>query len=367
MANRLKIIMFLAALCIVISYRAAAAPAPGTAVKILSPSMFPTWQGWHVCYPFVIADSSAGGYRMYYSGAGSCQNNDSLSDQWMTGSVTSPDTTTWTRPDNYEPILLPRKLYEGDLIDPDDMSAQFDSMFAIGACVIRESSSSYKMWYTGWNGDTEGAGVVSRINFRIGYATSSNGTSWQKQPGSAGGGAILGLGAAGQSDAKGVGQPHVIKEGSNYRMWYEGFDGTYWRVFYATSSNGTTWTKQGVALNRGSAGTLDELGLRNPVVDSRNGQYEMWYQGQSAAAHNYHVLRATSSNGLTWTKVPTEVTLHPGDAVDGSEMIHVDSVIVNPDNSAQVFFAKHNTTAEPHTYDATIQKQYYNIYTEVIP
>jgi hypothetical protein len=92
----------------------------------------------------------------------------------------------------------------------------------------------------------------------------------------------------------------------------------------------------------------------------------MWYQGQSVAAPNYHVLRATSPDGLTWTKAPSQVSLHPDDALDGSEMIHVDSVIVQPDGSAQVFFAKQNSKTET-VFCGTIQTKQYYIYTEVIP
>ncbi len=344
-----------------------AAPPPiGTSAKILSPKFFPGWQNRNVCYPFVVNDTAAGVYRLYYSGSGTEYVNDSVWDQWMTGMATSTDTTTWKRPDNYEQTLFARRHYEGDLLDPDEEAGIFDSVFATGACVIKDGST-WKTWYTGWNGQIEhlGGGISNKINFRIGYATSPDGTKWTKISGSAGAGAVLGMGASGQPDAKGAAHPHVLKVSGTFRCWYEGYDGTTWRILYATSPDGLNWTKQGTALNPGGSGALDQLGLRNPMVINRSGLYELWYQGQSSATPNYHVLRATSIDGLAWTKISGEITLHPDVAVSGSESILVDSAIVQADNSVQVFFAKQITTNRTATY-GTIQERSFYIYTEVV-
>ncbi len=361
-----KIRYWLLFLCLPSAAALAAAPAPGSAVKILSPRTFPGWQAQNVCYPFVITEPG-GGYRMFYTGSASEQWNDSVWDQWVTGYVTSTDSINWVFPENYEQVLFARKFMEGDLVDPDEQAGIFDSIFATGACVIREGNA-YKAWYTGWNGQIEhvGGGISKKVNFRIGYATSPDGIRWTKVPGTAGAGAVLGLGSAGSSDAKGVAHPHVLNIGGTYRMWYEGFDGTTWQIFSATSADGVAWSKQGVVLSPSTGGgSLDRLGLRNPMVISRNGKYELWYQGQRSTAPNYHILRATSSNAVNWTKVSGEVVLHPSPAVSGDESILVDSAIVLPDNSVQVFFARQETTARPATY-ATLSLRRYHIYTEVV-
>ena len=351
-------------------------PPPGSAVKILSPRFFPGWQAQNVAYPFVVYDDTAGHYKMYYAGTGATYINYSIWDQQVTGYVTSTNTdlTSWRYPDNYEQVLFARKCMEGDLLDPDEMAGIFDSVFAIGACVLKDGST-FKCWYTGWNGEFEhlGGGLSKKINYRIGYATSPDGITWTKYAGSAGAGAVLGLGDPGQQDAKGVAHPHVIKEDSTYRLWYQGYDGSKWRILYATSSDGTNWTKQGVALNPGTSGALDELGLCNPVAITRDGDYELWYQGQSTSSPNYHVMRARSNNGTSWTKLG-EVTLHPVapsktpwplSTPTGSEQIFVDSIIVLPDNSCQVFFAKQYTSQKSVTYGTFSTKRYY-IYTEVV-
>jgi hypothetical protein len=343
-----------------------ALPPVGTAAKILSPRQFPGWQAQNVCYPFAFHDPSAGHYKMYYAGSGTEQVNDSVWDQWVTGFVTSADTIAWKFPENYEQVLFARRLMEGDVLDPSEQAAVFDSIFAIGACLMKEDAT-YKLWYTGWNGQTEhvGSGISKKVNYRIGYAASPDGIRWTKATGGAGAGAVLGLGAPGELDAKGVAHPHVLKIGTNYRMWYEGYDGNTWRLFKAASTDGVNWSKQGVALNPGNSGSLDARGLRNPMVIQRKGKYELWYQGQSNSAPNYHVLRATSTNATAWTKVSGQITLHPDTPVSGSEQILVDSAIVQADGSVQVFFAKETSTTKTVTY-GSIANRSFHIYTEVV-
>lgn len=335
------------------------------ATKVLSPGG--GWESNGVCYPFAFYDSSAGLYRMFYSGSGGAEQNESAWSQWHTGMVTSADSVNWIRrTDAYEPVLYARKFYEGDLVDPDENAAIFDSISAVAPCVMKEGST-YKMWYTGWGGVTEsiGGGLENKINQRIGYATSTDCWNWTKYSGAAGANSVLGLGTTGQPDCKGASNPHVLRIGSTYRMWYDGFDGTTYRILYATSPDGIIWTKQGVALSPGTAGSLDALGCRNPVVIQRGGQYELWYQGKHAAAPNYGVLRAASPDGLTWTKLPGQVNLIPDDGLDSDEKIYVDSIIVQPDSSLWVYFAKENTTAEVLTY-GTVYRREFSIYRQVM-
>jgi hypothetical protein len=350
---------------LLIGATALAAPPVGQSARILSPRRFPGWQSQNVCFPFILSDASAGGYRMFYSGSASEQWNASVAEQWVTGYVTSTDTTTWKYPENFEQVLFARKLYEGDVVDPVVMAAKFDSMYAIGACVILDGDV-YKCWYTGWNGETEhaGNGITKKINFRIGYATSPNAIAWAKTPGSAGAGSVLGLGPAGSGENKGVAHPHVLKEGGTYRMWYEGYDGNLWKLFYATSSDGVNWTRISQALAPGG-GLKDQLGLRNPMVIRRNNQYELWYQGQSSTSPNYHILRATSKDGNSWAKVSQEVVLHPTPALSGSESIHVDSAIVQDNQSVQLFYAKQTATTSKLTNGSNTIRNF-EIYTEVV-
>lgn len=344
--------------------------------RILSPRFFPGWQAQNVSYPFVIFDKSAGSYKMYYSGSSSTQVNESLWDQWVTGVITSANTLNWNYPENYEQVLFARKFMEGDVVDPNESAKIFDSVFAIDACVIKDGTM-YKCWYTGWNGQFEhtGNGLSKKINFRIGYAASPDGISWSKLQGTAGAGSVLGVGSIGEPDANGAEDPYVIKENRIYRMWYVGYDGNTRRLLYATSSDGMHWTKKGVVFNPAGKDALAELGEQNPVVINRSGGYELWYQGKSVSSPNYHVIRATSRDGITWEKAG-EVTLHPA-ASDSSRhnwpwssmssekdgKIILGNIIVHPDNSCQVFYARQLNAQKKVTY-GVINTPLSFIYTE---
>lgn len=351
---------------------ASAAPAPGAAVDITVQSG--EWDSGDRGDPFVIRDGETGPYLLTYSACNRAIVTESTWGQWMTGRATSPDGASWTPAENRQPVLPARKLLEGDVLNPDEMSGVFDSLWAFGACV-RKDADMYKMWYTGWNGDTEhaGEGIENKIDFRIGYATSPDGIRWTKHAGKTGAGSTFGLGPAprpgsGQAvapDAKGVAHPWVLQESGAYRMWYEGFDGKVWRILYATSSDGIAWTRSGVVLEPGGDGDADERGVRHPIVVFRKGQFELWYQGQSRSSPDTHVMRAASADGASWKKVPGEVVLHPPDPLDGTERLYVGSVLTLPDGACRVFFAKENASKRPVTGGAVLVKQH-RLYMEVL-
>lgn len=343
--------------------------------RILSPRFFPGWQAQNVSYPFVIYDNSAANYKMYYAGSSSTQVNESIWDQWVTGVVTSTNFLNWKYPDNYEQVLFARKFMEGDVVNPDEQSKIFDAVFAIDACVIKDGSV-YKCWYTGWNGQIEhmGGGLSKKINFRIGYATSTDGLNWTKFKGSSGAGSVLHPGKKGKPDSYGVEDPYVIKESGIYRMWYTGYDGTTRRMLYATSTDGINWTKKGLVVISDSRGEPEKLGTENPVVILRGGQYELWYQSQSASLSNRSIERAISGDGISWKKTG-EVMLHPAVpdhnwpwtsiSKERNGKMVLGNIIVQPDNSCQVFYAKQYMATQNVTY-GVIQAPISFIFTERI-
>jgi hypothetical protein len=325
----------------------AAAPAspPAKARLVLSPSFFPTWQARNVAFPFVVRDARTGLLRMYYAGSGAAQLGQSAWDQWMTGLATSRDGVRWSFPDDYEPVLRAYRFATGEVTDQARRD-HFDAMGAFGACVLRDGAR-HLMWYTGWNGDdaVDDAGRARLVHQRIGFASSSDGVGWTKEAGEAGLGAVLGLGPDGSFDAQAASQPFVVREGATFRMWYEAYDGRQWRIASASSADGRAWTREGVALEPGGPGAPDELGARNPVVVKRRGRWELWYQGVSRDPPSFHALRATSDDGRRWTRLPGEVALGHQPPLRPDEAVHVDSVLVRPDGSCQVFFARQKTMA----------------------
>ncbi|MDO8587423.1 MAG: hypothetical protein Q7T82_10315 [Armatimonadota bacterium] len=366
--------------CLVLAWwsSATAAPPGDKAASVTYQSG--EWDSGNHYYPFVFYDEAAKDYKMFYSASTRAETNESMWGQRITGMRVSKDAVSWSPVDNSrQPVLYARKLMQGEILNPDDAAAVFDSVYAIGPCVIKDGPL-YKMWYTGWGGETELApgstdGRANKINFRIGYATSPDGRRWNKFSGFAGSRATVGAGAPGEPDCKGAGQPFVIKEGSTYRMWYEGFDGKVWQILNATSPDGLKWTKKGVAVGQfwlfsGLSAIpprwFDTTGARNPVVVKRNGKYEMWYQGKSKEPPYYHVCRAVSDDGVgKWSKLIGEVTLHPPAPVTGNEEIFVDSIIVLPDGSCQVFFSKENTVTSQASDGPNEVKRFAN-YTEVV-
>jgi len=178
---------------------------------------------------------------------------------------------------------------------------------------------------------------------RIGYAESSNGTSWTKN----GSNPVMSTGGSGDWDNLGVMTPSVIKNGSTYQMWYTGIqlgaglatslfaatsqssletalvNGVNDAICYATSPDGKTWTKNASpVLTRTSLG-WDSYGVCAPsVVMNADGTYAMWYTCITGSVSSFfaylnHTItldslflnqtniaigHATSPDGTTWTQ-----------------------------------------------------------------
>lgn len=96
----------------------------------------------------------------------------------------------------------------------------------------------YKLWYA--------ASSSTQSNVNIYYATSVDGINWEKQNQASDGStkAQIELGEAGSGDENMIYSPSVLVDGAEYKMYYVGkaLDGTT-GVYLATSTDGLTWTK----------------------------------------------------------------------------------------------------------------------------
>jgi hypothetical protein len=341
-------------------------PTPPKARRVLAPTGFPGWQTHNVTFPVVVRDSVPGRWRLFYTGSATEQISESAWDLWVTGVVTSSDLVHWTYPDDYEPVLIGTRFLEGDLVDLTGAPRRFDAIVAAATSVLRVGRQ-WHAWYTGWNGDERplGAGRVEQVHQRIGHATSPDGLRWSKEERATDDGAVIGLGDSSAIDALGAAHPSVLKTDLGYQLWYEAYDGRAFRIAQAHSADGRSWTKTGVVLEGGAAAALDGLGVGRPVVRKAGGILEMWYQGRSASAPQFHVLRARSSDGRNWTKVDGEVALHPDAPVSGDERIHVGSVIERPDGSLMVFFAKETADSRPGAWGPVVDRTT-AIYSEIV-
>jgi predicted GH43/DUF377 family glycosyl hydrolase len=124
------------------------------------------------------------------------------------------------------------------------------------------------MWYSG------GQDFYSH---RIGYATSPDGISWTKYAGNP----VLGPEHAGSWDDVMVWFPHVRKGAGIYHMWYAGYDGSRTRVGYASSPDGISWQVNGYnpILDLGSSGEWDDDSVNEPCVLMVGSEWKMWYLG----------------------------------------------------------------------------------------
>jgi len=115
---------------------------------------------------------------------------------------------------------------------------------------------------------------------------------------------VLEPGPPGNWDDSGVGAPCVIFDGSTYHMWYTGSDGSNYRIGYATSLDGISWTKDTIhnpVLTLGDPGEWDDDWVYISNVVKVNNIYHMWYTGGDGLDH-YYIGHATSSDRINWTK-----------------------------------------------------------------
>lgn len=231
--------------------------------------------------PSVIKDG--GIYKMWYTG--------SKHPVVRIGYAESENGIDW--------IKVPGTCTGGSVLDVGE-SGNFDERGVVSATVIKVNNE-YKMYYTGYNySDLEGSG--------IGYAVSTDGINWEKIPGNEVNGSIINIGAPGDFDCSGIRGPDVIKDGTTYRMWYWGFDGTMNRIGYAVSENGIDWQKVpgqctgGSVLDSGESGSFDSNGMRSPSVIKYGTIYKMWYQGSDGLIGL--IGYAESLDGINWTKIP---------------------------------------------------------------
>lgn len=128
----------------------------------------------------------------------------------------------------------------------------------------------------------------------------------------------------GDFDGRGVSDPCVVYADGAYHMWYVGH--REWdpaqparsrmtHIGYATSRDGTSWTKRGVVLAPDPT-TWDSHQVAAPSVIRRGVGYEMWYSGNAAPKVTFGVGRATSPDGVHWTRDASNPVLHHGDAPD---------------------------------------------------
>jgi len=200
--------------------------------------------------------------------------------------ATSANGTVWTRGNGGTPVLQGSPL-------------SFDQDGVYGPDVVydpADPATPYRMWYSGR------AGVFGAI----GYATSTDGISWVKYPGT---GqlplAVLTHGPAGSADSFSAADPSVLKDGSTWKMWYTGDDSSKKRIAYATSTDGITWAKGGKVIAPEDPGVSANIafGAFAPTVWKTENAYSMLLTGRKLVgqgAFQTKIMGTTSPDGIAW-------------------------------------------------------------------
>ncbi|RME69883.1 MAG: hypothetical protein D6784_17645, partial [Chloroflexi bacterium] len=204
------------------------------------------WEAGGLSGSSVISDS--GQYKMWYtafdgSGVG------------RIGYATSPDGVTWSKYGS-NPVL--------DVGAPgswEDTDVMFPSVLKQG--------STYHLWYDG----SEGSGQGSH---RIGHATSADGVNWTKDAANP----VLDVGPSGDWDWLDTYGPNVIEYNNTFILWYSGHTlPTAWQTGYAISTDGTTWTRQEKLISQGAPGAFDSDSADFAAVIPNGTDFNIWYSG----------------------------------------------------------------------------------------
>ena len=224
------------------------APGEWDAVDVLNPSVF-AWRGK---------------YFNLYSGFDG--------HTWRTGLAASSDGLRW---DKLGPVLAP---------DPASWEGRY--IAANGSALLFHGRLFY--WYQ-----------AARMP-RIGLAQSSDGLVWSKQEQP-----VLPAGPRGSWDELGAADPYVVSGGDFLYMFYLGQDRAHrQRLGVARSRDGFEWTKlrANPVLELGAPGQFDERGLGEPAVWTASGWYWMLYTGRDRHEQR-RIGIARSRDGVHWAKL----------------------------------------------------------------
>ncbi len=151
----------------------------------------------------------------------------------------------------------------------------------------------YQMWYSSISSNWAGG----EDRFRISYATSPDGINWTKN-----GWALKGSNGMWDSGGPARGGSVLYKEGT-YHLWYAATDtGFNWRIGYATSSDGYNFVKQNGGQPVIEPIMPWELNnVEYPFVILNNGIFEMFY-ASGLYDNTSQIIYATSIDGINWNK-----------------------------------------------------------------
>jgi hypothetical protein len=194
------------------------------------------------------------------------------------------------------------------------------------------------------------AAATSGYVYTIGPVSSSDGgLTW-----TAAGAATFSAGSG--WDGSHVKDPSVFWDGSQFVMYYAGYNGSAYQIGRATAATITgSWTRDAgnPLLALGGGGSIDAGGLSFPTVRydaTASPPWQMWYTAINGSAV-YTVAYADSTDGITWTKRGRVINVGAGGQFDDTGM-HLGAVYLDG-STYYVYYGGWNSDGFRHSAYAT--------------
>ncbi len=217
--------------------------------------------------------------------------------------------------------------YQGNPVLELGTAGSWDALAAeLGTVLYLDGT--YHMYYAGFDG----------MNYRIGHATSTDGIDWNKDPANP----VLDVGSPGSWDASLVYVPCIVHDGTTFHLFYDGALGWIENVGHATSTDGSTFTKDPAnpVLTIGSAGSWDDTQVfpMSGSVIYENGTFKMWFGGGNSS-NIWKVGYATSSNGTNWTKHSGNPVISPGPSGSWDDISVIPGTVYNDGSKYYMWYS----------------------------
>ncbi len=217
--------------------------------------------------------------------------------------------------------------YPGNpVIEPGD-PGEWDGGARFATSVLFDGTI-YHMWF--WGTDANG------VWGDIGHATSPDKVTWTMDPGNP----VLTRGAPGSWDDQVLIISTVVFDGSLFHMWYTGWHLNRERIGYATSPDGSVWTKyvHNPVIDVGPPGSWYDWQIRPGQVIIEGQTYKMWLAGLQADG-SVRIGYAESGDGISWQMLPDPI-LQPGqDPGEWDAFRVVNPTVVSDGSTYQMLYA----------------------------
>ena len=203
------------------------------------------------------------------------------------------------------------------------------------------SDPYYSLFYNGTN--------ASGTNYSIGAAISTDAKIWTKVP--------FPVLLTGTGETATVKDPHVLKVGSIYYLYYSGtsVDGSAFHISLATSTDGYLFTKSGSNPVLSAGAGWESSWVRFPFViydtqeSNSTKRWKMWYSGSNGTTEQ--IGYAYSANGVTWTKsVSNPLILVGGVGTWDHLNVLLPSVVYVSGGTSYCFYSGNDLTTNPQDF-----------------